>query len=70
LVLDDLQWADAGSINLLFHLGRQVAGRRILIIGAYRPEEVALGRGGGRHPLEAVVNELRRDFGDIVVDPR
>jgi len=80
VVVDDLQWADAGSTNLLFHLGRQLAGSRILVVGAYRPEEVAFGRpaspllaggaqgGRGRHPLEPVVNEFRRDFGDIVVD--
>ena len=40
LLLDDLQWADAGSINLLFHLGKRIARSRILIAGAYRPEEV------------------------------
>jgi DNA-binding SARP family transcriptional activator/predicted ATPase len=88
LVLDDLQWADLGSISLLFHLGRQLAGSRILIVGAYRPEEVALGRpasslhpstplrtgaggiegGRERHPLEPVVNEFGRDFGDITVN--
>jgi DNA-binding SARP family transcriptional activator/predicted ATPase len=68
LVLDDLQWADASSICLLFHLGRQLAGSRILIVGAYRPEEVALGRGGERHPLEPVVNEFQRHFGDIAVN--
>jgi DNA-binding SARP family transcriptional activator/predicted ATPase len=76
LVLDDLQWADAGSIDLLFHLGRRLAGSRILIIGAYRPEEVALGRHAPltvpeereRHPLEPVVYELRRAFGEIAVD--
>jgi DNA-binding SARP family transcriptional activator/predicted ATPase len=68
LVLDDLQWADLGSISLLFHLGRHLASSRILIVGAYRPEEVALGRGEGRHPLEPVVNEFRREFGDIAVD--
>jgi DNA-binding SARP family transcriptional activator/predicted ATPase len=76
LVVDDLQWADAGSIHLLFHLGRQLAGSRILIVGAYRPEEVALGRDGpstgsgqrARHPLEPVVNEFQRDFGDITVN--
>ncbi|MGD8397565.1 MAG: AAA family ATPase, partial [Anaerolineae bacterium] len=44
LALDDLQWADGGSVNLLFHLGRRIAGSRILILGAYRPAEVALGR--------------------------
>ena len=68
LVLDDLQWADAGSIHLLFHLGRRLPGSRILVVGAYRGEEVAIGRGGERHPLEPVVNELQRDFGSISVD--
>jgi DNA-binding SARP family transcriptional activator/predicted ATPase len=68
LVVDDLQWADLGSISLLFHLGRHLAGCRILIVGAYRSEEVALGRDGARHPLESVINEFRRDFGDITVN--
>jgi predicted ATPase len=68
LVLDDLQWADLGSINLLFHLGRHLSGFRILILGAYRSEEVALGREGGRHPLLPVVNELQRQYGDIAVN--
>ena len=68
LIVDDLQWADLGSISLLFHLGRQLASSRILIVGAYRPEEVALGRDGKRHPLEPVVNEFQRDFGDIAVN--
>jgi predicted ATPase len=68
LVVDDLHWADAGSIHLLFHLGRQLGGSPILVVGAYRSEEIALGRGGARHPLEPVVNEFQRDFGDIVVN--
>jgi predicted ATPase len=68
LVLDDLQWVDAGSASLLFHLGRRIAGSRILIVGAYRSDEVALGRGAARHPLETVVNELKRDYGDIEVE--
>ncbi|HSR32978.1 MAG TPA: AAA family ATPase [Anaerolineae bacterium] len=87
LALDDLQWADGGSVNLLFHLGRQIKGSRILIVGSYRPAEIALGRPssrvlaesleseatGGvegeheRHPLEPVVNEFKRTFGDIEV---
>jgi predicted ATPase len=53
---------------LLFHLGRQLAGSRILIVGAYRPEEIAFGRRGERHPLDSVVNEFQRDLGDIVVN--
>ena len=68
LMIDDLQWADTGSINLLFHLGRRLAGCRILLLGAYRSEEVALGREGMRHPLEPMINEFRRSFGDILVN--
>lgn len=68
LVLDDLQWADAGSVNLLFHLGRKTAGSRILIVGVYRPGDVASGRGGERHPLEPVINEFQREWGDIGID--
>ena len=68
LVLDDLQWADAGSIALLFHLGRRLAGSRILVLGAYRPEEVAQGREGQRHPLEPVLHEFERTWGESPVD--
>ncbi len=68
LVLDDLQWADTGSLNLLFHLGRRLKGQRILIVGIYRQADVALGRDGERHPLERVVNEFQRDFGHIHID--
>jgi DNA-binding SARP family transcriptional activator/predicted ATPase len=68
LALDDLQWADEGSINLLFHLGRRLSESRVLIIGAYRPDAVALGREGKRHPLEPLVNEFQRQFGAIFLD--
>ena len=68
LFLDDLQWADKASISLLFHLGRHVQNSRILILGAYRPNDVALGRGGERHPLGPVVHELTRYYGDVFVD--
>jgi DNA-binding SARP family transcriptional activator/predicted ATPase len=68
LVIDDLQWADPGSISLLFHLCRQLTGSRILVVGIYRPEEVAMPRDGLRHPLQTVLNEAQRHFGDILVN--
>ncbi|MHB0874753.1 MAG: BREX system ATP-binding domain-containing protein [Anaerolineae bacterium] len=68
LTVDDLQWADQGSLNLLFHLGRRLCGSRVLLVGAYRPAEVAQGRDGKRHPLEAVANELVGAYGDVLVD--
>lgn len=68
LVIDDMQWADSGSLNLLFHLGRLLVGHRILLVGAYRPGDVAMGRDGDRHPLEPIVNELQRQYGDVRID--
>jgi tetratricopeptide (TPR) repeat protein len=68
LILDDLQWADTASAGLLFHLGRRIEGSRILVAGAYRPEEVALGREGDRHPLEKALAEFKRAFGDVWLD--
>jgi predicted ATPase/DNA-binding XRE family transcriptional regulator len=74
LLIDDLQWADDASLNLLFHLGRRLAGTRILILGAYRGSDVALGRPGTRadaeraHPLKPLIHEFTRSLGDIPID--
>ncbi len=76
LVLDDLQWTDTSSAGLLFHLGRRLAGARILVICTYRPEEVALGQvshriqseRAERHPLEKLLAEFKRKYGDIILD--
>ncbi len=68
LVLEDLQWVDAGSASLLFHIGRQIKGSRILVIGSFRPTEIAVGRDEKRHPIEPVLHEFKRDFGDIELD--
>lgn len=65
LVLDDLHWADPASIGLLGHLGNRLAEMGILMVGAYRPEEVNRGREGERHPLLAVLGEYQRRFGDV-----
>ena len=42
LFIDDLQWVDAASVGLLFHLGRRLADTncRILVVCAYRPTEI------------------------------
>ena len=41
LFIDDLHWADTSSLNLLLHLGRELEGSRILVIGTYRSHDVA-----------------------------
>ncbi|XVV12552.1 ATP-binding protein [Actinoplanes sp. CA-131856] len=40
VVLDDLQWADSSSVRLLRFLARQARAGPLLLIGAYRPDEI------------------------------
>jgi len=40
LYLEDLQWADAASVDFLHHIGCRVARQRILIVGTYRHADV------------------------------
>jgi ABC-type oligopeptide transport system substrate-binding subunit len=67
LILDDLQWADAASVSLLFHLVRRLEGQ-IVILGTFRPADLAAGRLGDRHPMEPVLHEIERYRGDIIID--
>ena len=67
LVIDDIQWADTGTISLLFHLGKQLSGTNITIIGSYRPEEVITNKEHEQHPLDPVIQELKRIYGDIFI---
>ena len=68
LILDDAQWADSSSIDLLFALVRRIQASRILLLVTYRETELELGRQGERHPLTKVVVEARRYLGDITID--
>src|SRR5438309_73547 len=40
LILDDLQWADTASLDLLCHLARHQSNAHLLILGAYRASEI------------------------------
>jgi tetratricopeptide (TPR) repeat protein len=68
LILEDLHWVDAASSDLLFHLSREASHSRMLILGTYRPDELAVSRGETHHPLAEVVSELKRQHGDIWLD--
>lgn len=70
LLLDDFQWADMASLDLLFYLARRLAGAKvpILFVCAYRPEEITSAGAGDRHPLENVLQEIKCIFGDNRVD--
>lgn len=42
LILDDLQWADPATLDLLLHLARRSFGTRLSIAGAFRKGEIEL----------------------------
>ncbi|MDH4191778.1 MAG: AAA family ATPase, partial [Betaproteobacteria bacterium] len=56
LLVDDIQWADDASAQLLHYLARHVAERPVLLIYAYRDENVA-----SDEPLARWVESLRRE---------
>ena len=56
LVFDDLQWADRPTLQLLRHLVRAPAPRRVLFLGTYRESEVS-----DRDPLHELIGDLRRE---------
>jgi tetratricopeptide (TPR) repeat protein len=70
LAVDDLQWADGGTVALLFHLGRRLAGSRILLACTLRPEALqdTIDPKGLERPLGSVLHELAREWGDVWVD--
>ena len=55
LVLDDLHWADPGSLLVLQFLAREMADARLVVIGTYRDAEVQR-----PHPLFQTLGELAR----------
>ncbi len=68
LILEDLHYADPASISLLFHLSREIGECPVFLLGTYRPEEIVLGWGEGKHPLANIIGELKRRHGDIWLD--
>jgi DNA-binding CsgD family transcriptional regulator len=53
IVLEDAQWADAATLDLIRFLGRRLDALPALLIVTYRDDEV-----GPRHPLRIVLGDL------------
>jgi DNA-binding CsgD family transcriptional regulator len=66
LFLDDLQWADDATLELLPALARSVPEQPLLILGTFRSDELPRG-----HPIRRMRNELRRagQLRQVAVEP-
>ena len=67
LFLDDLQWLDAATLDLLEHLATQPELRHLLLVGAYRDNEVT-----ADHPLMrrlAAIRQAGAPVREIVLAP-
>ncbi len=53
-LIDDLQWADLGSITILQNLLQEASNKEILIVGTYRDNEVH-----EAHPLAVMLRSLK-----------
>jgi predicted ATPase/DNA-binding NarL/FixJ family response regulator len=64
--LDDLQWVDDATAELLLQLDRMLEAAPMRLLGAYRSDEVSRG-----HPLRRVRSELRRRrrLQEVTVEP-
>ncbi len=54
LVLEDLQWVDLATVDLLSALARRRGPAKLLLLATYRPVDVAL----ADHPLQALTPDL------------
>ena len=66
LIVDDLQWADNASVALFGRIARHLAGNPIVLIGAYRADEVAAS--ARQSLLPKALQEYKRQLGDIWID--
>jgi DNA-binding CsgD family transcriptional regulator len=55
LVIDDLHWADQGTVDLLRFVLRRIHRRQLLVVGTAREEEV-----GTAHPLRTLLADVAR----------
>ena len=65
VLLDDLQWSDGATLELLAALAAPLRELPLLVVGAYRSDEV--GRG---HPLRRLRADLRRGAAAAGADRR
>jgi len=64
LFIDDLQWIDTPSQNLLYQMLIELRQCRILFLGCYRSTDLYMSL-SNHHPMEKLINEVKISFGNV-----
>ena len=67
LFIDDLQWIDKPSVELLYQLIVSLRRSSLMIVGCYRSEDIDGYTGEGRHPMQKLINEIKIAFGNVFI---
>jgi tetratricopeptide (TPR) repeat protein len=57
--IDDLQWSDIASLQLFHYLARALGNLRLMLIAAYRPEDIQTA--DNSHPLSILISRMTRE---------
>lgn len=68
LFIDDMQWIDASSVNLLYQLVKGLQRHPVMILGCYRSTEVNLIADGKEHAITRFLNETKIGFANAFID--
>jgi DNA-binding CsgD family transcriptional regulator/tetratricopeptide (TPR) repeat protein len=53
MVIEDVHWADAATLDMITYLGRRIGNSKALMIATYRDDEVT-----NEHPLQSILGDL------------
>jgi class 3 adenylate cyclase/tetratricopeptide (TPR) repeat protein len=59
--LEDIHWADTGTLALLHYLARNAGAMNVLLVCTYRAEDLAGGQTGELHPLKETMLLMSRE---------
>ncbi len=65
LFIDDLQWIDPASVNLLYHLVMGLQNAPVMFLGCYRSTDIDITVQGERHPLTKFITQTKILRGNV-----
>jgi DNA-binding winged helix-turn-helix (wHTH) protein/tetratricopeptide (TPR) repeat protein len=64
VLLEDLHWADAATLDLVKYLARRIHGTQVLLVLTYRDDELS-----DQHPLRQVLGDLQQSVTRVPLQP-